>query len=168
MSDFTKKIQEKFYDLNEKQALGDECNGGRLCEFWLVNTASVYYICCILIHVLLSPSHPIHFFHLIIGHHHARPKYSRQEGGYHQYVPFVFWPWPNFLLLRPSFMSKYVLLKYSPVLAKFYQGSDSYYHRYAQMSAKEVIVHSSLKLSDGINVILKNNLSVVVGVLILA
>ena len=49
-------------------------NEGKLCEFWLVKTASVYWICCIIIRVLLSLYHLIHFFQLVLGHHHAKPK----------------------------------------------------------------------------------------------
>ena len=63
-------------------------------------------------------------------------------------------------------MSKYVRLKYALVLAKFYQGSDSYSHNYAHISSEEVIVHYFLKPRDGINMILKHNLSIIAGVLI--
>ena len=77
-------------------------------------------------------------FQLIIGRQHTKTKYSWQECGYHKTVSFVFWPQTYFILVRPIFMSKYVLLKYSLVLAKVYQGSDSYSHSYAQTSAEEV------------------------------
>ena len=41
-------------------------NGGRLCDFFLVNTASFYCISCIIIRVLLSLSHLIHFRWILI------------------------------------------------------------------------------------------------------
>ena len=49
-------------------------NKGRLCEFWIFSTASVYCIFYILVCVLLSLSCLIHFYQIILGHHHAKSK----------------------------------------------------------------------------------------------
>ena len=46
------------------------------------------------------------------------------------------------------------LPKYALFPAKCYQGSDSYFHRYARIYAEEVIGHYFLELMDGINMIL--------------
>ena len=99
-----------------------------------------HYLCLLhLMHPRLCNSFPVlyhSFFHIILGHDHPKPKYYRQEGGYHQALPFVFQPQPNFILVFPIYMLKYLLFKYALVLAKCYQGSYSYSHRYAHISAE--------------------------------
>ena len=65
-------------------------------------------------------------------------------------------------------MSWAIPLQYALVLAKLYQGLESYSHSYAQISTEEVMDHSFLKIRDGINMILKHNISVFFGVIVLS